>query len=119
MRMAATTIDDYLASVPADKRAVLQTLRQQIRRAAPDATEAMSYGRPAFRLDGQYFVGFGVTEDGCSFFTGRAPVVAHSDALTGYRVWQGTINFPVNRPLPPTLVSRLLETRLDEFRRRS
>jgi hypothetical protein len=45
------TIDEYLAAVAADKRAVLQALRVQIRRAAPDAVEAMSYGRPAFRLD--------------------------------------------------------------------
>jgi uncharacterized protein YdhG (YjbR/CyaY superfamily) len=113
------TIDEYLALVPADKLAALQALRAQIRPAAPEATEAMSYGRPAFRLHGQYFVGFGVTQEGCSFFTGRAPVVAHADALTGYRVWQGTINFPVDRPLPPALVRTLLETRLDEFRRRS
>jgi uncharacterized protein YdhG (YjbR/CyaY superfamily) len=107
------TIDEYLASVPAAKHAVLQALRAQIRRAAPDATEAMSYGRPAFRLDGQYFVDR-VTEEGCSFVTGRAPVVAHADALADYRVWQGTINFAVDRPLPPALVRQLLETRLDE-----
>jgi uncharacterized protein YdhG (YjbR/CyaY superfamily) len=71
--MPAQTIDEYLADLPDDRRGALERLRELIRAAAPEAVEAISYGRPAFRLDGRYFVGFGVTRDGCSFFTGRAP----------------------------------------------
>ncbi|MGO9180343.1 MAG: iron chaperone [Candidatus Limnocylindrales bacterium] len=91
--MPAQTIDEYLAGLADDKRGALERLRAQIRAAAPDATEAMSYGRPALRLGGRYFVGFGVTRNGCSFFAGRAPLDAHAGELTGYRTWKGTINF--------------------------
>ena len=69
--MVAATIDEYLAGVPDDKRTALERLREQINAAAPDAVEAISYGMPAFKLDGRYFVGFGVAKGHCSFYTGR------------------------------------------------
>lgn len=71
---AATSIDDYLADVTDDKRIVLMRLRDQIRAAVPTATEAISYGRPAFRLGERYFPGFSATKRSCSFYAGRAPV---------------------------------------------
>ncbi len=114
--MPAQTIDEYLAGVPDDRRAALERLRGLIREAAPEAMEAISYGRPAFRLGGRYFVGFGVTRDGCSFFTGRAPLDAHAAELAGYRTWKGTINFRADQPLPADLVTRLAVDRVAEFR---
>jgi uncharacterized protein YdhG (YjbR/CyaY superfamily) len=84
--------------------------------AAPDATEAISHGRPAFRLDGRSFMGFGVTRALCSFFTGRAPIDAHAAELTGYRTWKGTINFSPDRPLPAELVTTLVRERVANFR---
>ena len=116
--MTAQTIEEYLAGVPDDRRDALERLREQIRAAAPEATEAMSYGRPAFKLGGRYFVGFGVTRSGCSFFTGRAPLEAHAAELAGYRMWKGTINFRPDQPLPSDLVRSLVAERLAEFRAR-
>ncbi len=113
--MTAMTIDDYLACVPDDQRAALTRLRSRIRAAAPQATEAMSYGLPAFRLDGRYFAGFGATKRACSFYAGRAPVRAFADELADYRTWQGTINFMADRPLPDALVAKLVACRLAEF----
>lgn len=114
--MAAATIDEYLASVPDDQRAALERLRGQIHAAAPDASEAISYGMPAFRLDGRWFVGFGVTKEHCSFYAGRAPVEAHAAELSGYRLWKGTINFRADQPLPAELVTKLVQVRLAEYR---
>ncbi len=114
--MPATTIDEYLAGVPEDKRAALERLRELIRAAAPDATEAMSYGRPAFKLDGRWFVGFGVTKDHCSFYAGRAPIEGLTDELAGFRLWKGTINFKPEQPLPADLVRRLVQVRVAERR---
>ena len=114
--MTAQTIDDYLAEVPDDQRRALERLRELIRAAAPEAVETISYGRPALRLDGRYFVGFGVTRNGCSFFSGRAPIDAHAAELAPYRTWKGTINFRVDRPLPADLVTRLVLERVAEFR---
>jgi uncharacterized protein YdhG (YjbR/CyaY superfamily) len=114
--MPASTIDEYLASLPDEKRKALEMLRTQIRTVAPDAVEAMSYGMPAFKLDGRYFAGFGATRDTCSFYTGRGPIEAFAPLLQGYRLWKGTINFPASRPLSADLVRKILETRLAEFR---
>jgi uncharacterized protein YdhG (YjbR/CyaY superfamily) len=116
--MPPATIDEYLAGVPDDKRAALERLREQIRAAAPDATEAISYGMPAFKLDGRYFVGFSATKEHCSFYAGRAPVEALAAELTGYRLWKGTINFEPDRPLPPELVMKLVQVRVAEYRPR-
>ncbi len=71
--MVAATVDEYLAGVPGDKRVALDRLRSQIKAAAPDATESISYGLPTFKLDGRWFVAFGVAKNHCSFYPGAAP----------------------------------------------
>jgi uncharacterized protein YdhG (YjbR/CyaY superfamily) len=113
--MPAATIDAYLAGVPDDQRAALERLRQQIHAAAPDAIETISYGMPAFKLDGRYFVGFAAAKEHCSFYSGRAPIVALAGDLTGYRLLRGTINFQPDRPLPAALVTKLVQVRVAEF----
>jgi uncharacterized protein YdhG (YjbR/CyaY superfamily) len=114
--MAVSTVDEYLAGLPDVQRGTLQVLREQIRRAVSQATEVIAYGRPGYRLDGRYLVGFGATKTACSFYSGRAPVLALADELTSYRCWKGTVNFPPDRPLPAELVARLLAVRLAEFK---
>jgi uncharacterized protein YdhG (YjbR/CyaY superfamily) len=116
--MAAATIDEYLAGVPDDKRVALERLRAQIKAAAPDASESISYGLPTFKLDGHWFVAFGVAKNHCSFYAGAAPLEALAAELAGYRLWKGTINFPPDRPLPADLVTRLIEVRIAEHRAR-
>jgi len=110
--MPAATMDEYLASVPEDKRAALQLLRDQIRASTPDATEAIGYGLPSFTLEGRWLVGFSATKKHCSFYAGAGPLKAHTDELAGYQLWKGTINFPPDRPLPPDLVSKLVQDAL-------
>lgn len=114
--MPAATVDEYLGVLPPGKRSALERLRARIRELVPDAVEGMSYGMPAFRLDGRYFLGLGATRDRCSFYTGRAPIDAHPDELRGYRTWKGTLNFDADELLPDELVTRLVEARLAEFR---
>jgi uncharacterized protein YdhG (YjbR/CyaY superfamily) len=114
--MAAATIDEYLAALPDPERVVLERLRGQIRLAAPEATEGIAYGAPAFRLDGRYLLGFAATKVHLSLYCGRAPLDSHTVELAGYRLWKGTINFPVDRPLPEDLVSSIVRTRVAESR---
>jgi uncharacterized protein YdhG (YjbR/CyaY superfamily) len=116
--MAAATIDEYLAGVPDDKRAALERLREQIHAAVPDAIEAISYGLPTFKLDGRWFVAFGIAKKYCSFYAGGAPLEALADELAGYRLWKGTINYPADQPLPAELVTKLIRVRLAEHRAR-
>lgn len=113
--MTPTKIDDYLARVPQDRRAVLEGLRAQIHALAPAATEGISYGMPAFRLGDRYFLGFGATKTRCSFYVGRAPLQACAPQLASYRVWKGTINFTPDHPIPDHLVQELICRRLAEY----
>jgi uncharacterized protein YdhG (YjbR/CyaY superfamily) len=113
--MTAATIEAYLARVPDDKRAALERLRGQIRAAAPHAVEAISYGMPAFLVDGRYFVGFSAAKGHCSFYVGRAPLDAYAAELAGYRLLKGTINFQPERPLRADLVAKLVKLRIAEF----
>jgi uncharacterized protein YdhG (YjbR/CyaY superfamily) len=112
--MTAATIDEYLAGVPEDKRVALERLRAQIRAAVPEATESISYGRPTFKLNGRWFMAYGVAKDHCSFYAGAAPLEALAGELSGYRLWKGTINFTPDRPLPAELVARLIGVRIAE-----
>jgi uncharacterized protein YdhG (YjbR/CyaY superfamily) len=108
-------IDDYLARLPEERRTALGRLRTQIHAAAPDATEAISYGMPAFRLGDRYFLGFGATKTHWSFYAGRAPLQAYAPQLASYRVWKGTINFTPDHPIPARVVRELIRCRLAEY----
>jgi uncharacterized protein YdhG (YjbR/CyaY superfamily) len=108
------TIDEYLAQLSEDQRAALETLRSAIRSAAPRAEECISYQVPAFRLDGRMLVAFGAATNHCAFYPGAFPIQAHEEELARYDTSKGTIRFPADRPLPATLVRKLVRTRIAE-----
>ena len=111
------TISAYLASLEKPKRAALQKLRKDIRAAAPGAVECISYGIPAFRLDGKMIVAFGASAKHCAFYPGAHPVKAHAKELAKYSTSKGTIRYSPAEPLPTALVRRLVRTRVAEHRR--
>lgn len=114
MAAKPTTIDDYLAGVGDDQRAALDKLRKTIRSAAPDAEECISYGLAAFRQNGP-LVGFGAGANHCAFYLMSGSTVdAHAEALKGYDTSKGTIRFQADKPLPVTLVRKLVKARLAE-----
>jgi uncharacterized protein YdhG (YjbR/CyaY superfamily) len=113
---SVTTIDEYLARLPADKRAALEKLRKIIRAAAPKAEECISYQMPAFRLNG-VLVGFGATANHCAFYPMSSSIVAaFKDELKDYDTSKGTIRFQPDKPLPSALVRRLVKARVAENR---
>jgi uncharacterized protein YdhG (YjbR/CyaY superfamily) len=107
----STTVDSYLAALPADKRAALEKLRTAILASAPGAEECISYQIPAFRLDGKMLVWFGAAANHCAFYPG-AVVEAHEDELKDYKTSKGTIRFSPDRPLPSALVRKLVKARI-------
>lgn len=109
-----TTIDEFLAALPHDKRPALEKLRRDIRSAAPHAEECISYGVPAFRLDGKMLVAFGAAARHCSFYPGAQPIKAHRSALKNYETSKGTVRFPADKPLPAALVRKLVKSRMIE-----
>lgn len=114
MARAALTIDGYLAGLPVDQRAALQKLRETIHAAAPDAEECIAYALPAFRQDG-VLVGFGASAKHCALylFSGQT-VAAHAKDLAGRDVSKGAVRFTPDKPLPATLVRKLVKARLAE-----
>ena len=108
----ATTIDEYLQALSVEKRAALQHLRRAIKAAAPSAEECISYGIPAFRVDGRVLVHIGAAAKHCAFYPGAYPIEAHAKDLAAYDTSKGTIRFPADRPLPAALVRKLVKARL-------
>jgi len=109
------SIDEYLALLSDEKRATLQKLRRAIKAAAPGVEECISYQIPAFRLRGRMLVAFGAAAKHCAFYPGAFPIRSHKNELKGYDTSKGTIRFPVGRPLPATLVRKLVRARITEY----
>lgn len=113
----ARSIDEYLASVTPDQRRVLQQLRKAIHVVAPKAEERISYGIPAFRLDGGSLVFFGAWANHCSFYPGSSKTLKNFQSdLKGFQVRKGTIRFAPDNPLPSALVRKLIKARIAEKR---
>jgi uncharacterized protein YdhG (YjbR/CyaY superfamily) len=110
------TVEDYLATLPEDRRAVVNQLRRTIRAAAPEATETIAYSMPAFRSHGgQFLVSFAAYKAHYSLFPASGAVVeALGQELAPYLSGKGTIQFPVKEPLPLATVSKVVKIRLAE-----
>jgi uncharacterized protein YdhG (YjbR/CyaY superfamily) len=112
-------VDEYLAGVPEPARNTLQKVRAAIRSAAPpEAIEVISYRMPALKYK-QVLVWFAAFSDHCSLFPTNAVIEAFQDELKGYRVSKGTIHFPVDKPLPASLVKRMVKMRIAQVESRS
>ena len=108
------SIDDYLSRLTPDKRAALTKLRKAIKAAAPRAEECISYQMPAFRLDGRVLAWFGAASKHCSFFPGAHPIAACKADLKKYSTSKGTVRFAPEKPLPASLVRKLVRARIAE-----
>lgn len=112
---AAKTIDAYLARVPQPARSTLQKTRAAIRAALPPAaTETISYKIPAFR-HGEIVIWFAAFSNHCSIFpTGRIIEMFKGD-LKPYTISRGTIQFPTDKPLPASLIKKMVKARLAQI----
>ncbi|MEO5951872.1 MAG: DUF1801 domain-containing protein [Chloroflexia bacterium] len=111
-----TSIDDYLAKVPEPAHSTLQKLRASILAAAPKGTiEAIAYGMPAFTLK-KHIAGFAAFKDHCSYFPMSGGVIETlAPELSKYELSKGTVQFPLDKPLPAAIVKKLIQARLAEI----
>ncbi|HEV2248787.1 MAG TPA: DUF1801 domain-containing protein [Terriglobia bacterium] len=111
-RNSPETVDEYLAGVPEPARTTLNKIRAVIRSAAPlEATEAISYGMPAFKYNG-ILVWFAAFSNHCSLFPTASVIDALRVDLRGFRVSKGTVQFPTDKPLPASLVKKMVKLRV-------
>jgi uncharacterized protein YdhG (YjbR/CyaY superfamily) len=109
------SVDAYLAALPEEVRATLEKIREAIVVAAPNATETMAYGMPGFAHAGHPLVYFAAFKKHCSFFPASYQVMEMFAAdLQRFDVDKGTIRFPIGKPLPATLVKRIVKARVKE-----
>lgn len=110
----ATTVDEYLARLPADMHKALEALRRLIRSVAPEATEVISYRMPTFRHHGG-LVAYAAAAKHCALYVMSPAVMkAHAAALAGFDTSTATIRFLPDEPLPAALVKKLVRARMRE-----
>jgi uncharacterized protein YdhG (YjbR/CyaY superfamily) len=115
--VSGAEIDRYLAQLEEPKRTTLQQLREAILRVAPDAEKCISYGLPAFRVEGKVVAGFAAFKNHLSYLPHSGSVLDElGDQLAGYSMTKGSLHFPVDQPLPDRLVERLVAVRLRQVR---
>jgi uncharacterized protein YdhG (YjbR/CyaY superfamily) len=107
----------YIAGLPPDARKRVEELRHAIQSAAPRATDAFSYGIPAFRYNDEPLLWYAGWRKHVSIYPLTAAMKrAHAEELEGYEVAKGTLQFRLTDPVPAALVKRLVKTRLKELR---
>lgn len=112
-KYSVKTVDEYIALQPAEVREKLEKLRQTIKKAAPQAEEAISYMMPAYKFYG-VLVYFGAYKSHIGFYpTGRG-ISAFEKELSIYEGSKGTVRFPIDKPLPIGLISKMVKFRVKE-----
>ncbi|MBD3783162.1 MAG: DUF1801 domain-containing protein [Micrococcales bacterium] len=114
----AATVDEYLAGFEGDVRARLETMRETIRAAAPDAVESMAYGMPAYKLDKKPLVYFAGFAGHVGFYATPNGHEAFAEDFARYKQGKGSVQFPLTEPLPVDLVRRVVGFRVGAIRGR-
>lgn len=107
------TVDDYISSFPANVQQILLRLRQIIRDAAPGAEEIISYNMPTYELHGR-LVYFAAWKKHVALYAAGSAANAYADELAPYIQDKGTLQFPLDEPLPVELVRRIVQYRVQE-----
>lgn len=113
-RVAAASVDEYIAGFPPETRARLEEMRALIKAVAPEATERISYAIPTLYLNGRHLVHFAGWEKHVGLYPGGSGIAAFEEELAAYKRGKGSVQFPLDRPLPRGLIRRIVEFRVAE-----
>ena len=107
------TVDEYMAELPEKERTVLGNLRKTIKAAAPKADEVIGYGMPGYKYHGMlvYFAAF---KNHCSFFPGTSMLEEFGKEVEPYKTSKGTLQFTVDKPIPVSLVKKIVKARMKQ-----
>lgn len=118
-RSSAATIDEYIAEFPPETQRVLREMRELIRAHAPEATETISYAIPTFDLNRRHLVHFAGYPNHIGFYPIPTGMEAFKEDLSAYKTGKGSVQFPLDKPLPRDLIRRIVEFRVAENQARS
>ena len=113
MKIAAN-VEEYLKQFPAETRQILQDIRAAVMKAAPKAEEGISYGMPAYKMNGKPLVYFGGYEKHIGFYATPTGHEEFKKALSGYKQGKGSVQFPINEKMPMALITKIVKFRLQE-----
>jgi uncharacterized protein YdhG (YjbR/CyaY superfamily) len=116
-RSSARTIDEYIADFPPETQSTLEEIRALIRAAAPEATETISYAIPTFDLHGRHLVHFAGYAKHIGFYPTGSGIAAFAEELEPFKSGKGSVQFPLGRPLPAELITRIVAFRVEESTR--
>lgn len=107
------SIDEYIAGFPKDIQTILEQVRTTIKKAAPDAEETISYAIPTFRLNGN-LVHFAAFKNHIGFYPAPTGSEAFKEELSVYKSGKGSVQFPLDQPMPLDLITRIVQFRVAE-----
>jgi len=107
------TIDEYIATFPANVQDILEALKQTIKEAAPIAEETINYGIPTFKLNGN-LVHFAAYKNHIGFYPTPSALVAFKEELSPYKQAKGSVQFPIDKPIPLDMVQKIVKFRVKE-----
>jgi uncharacterized protein YdhG (YjbR/CyaY superfamily) len=111
--MSSKEVTAHLAKIPQPQKATLEALRKTILEIIPNAEEVISYGFPGYRIDGKIICGFDAFKNHCSFFPHSSLVIPELEKeLVNYKTSKGALQFAIDKPLPKSLVTKLIKTRI-------
>jgi len=110
------TMDEYIKTFPKDVQSILEKMRQTIRKATPEAVEAISYQMPTFKLNGKNLVHFAAFKNHIGFYPIPSGIEAFKKALSPYKQGKGSVQFPIDKPIPYDLVKKIVIFRVKENR---
>jgi len=113
-KKAFETIDDYITSFPKDVQVILEEIRQTISECAPDAEERISYGIPTFDLNGLHLVHFAAYQSHIGFYPTSSGINAFKKELSSFKTSKGTVQFPLDKPVPFGLIRKIVNFRVKE-----
>ncbi|WP_438480654.1 iron chaperone [Oleiharenicola lentus] len=119
MKSAASspkTIDAYIADQPVAVRLLLQQVRAAIKKAAPEAEEAIRYNLPTFRLHGKNLLHFGAFKAHLGFYALPSGTSAFQKELSRYKSGKGSVQFPLDQPMPLRLIAKIAKFRAKEIK---
>ena len=114
MRKQFNTIDEYIKDSPAEIRTTLEKIRQTIHKIAPNAVETISYGMPAFKLNGKVLVYFAAFKNHIGFYPTPSGMESFEAELSPYKSGRGTAQFPLDKPIPYDLIEKIVKFRVKE-----